>query len=162
MPFQQTKKYYSEADALKVARKYCAFQERSHSEVRTRLLALGQRGLTLENIIAKLIEENFLNEERFACAFATGKFRMKKWGRQKIENELKLRKVSSYCINKAMALIENSEYEKTLQTVMLKKWKSTKGIQEYQRKIKTAQYLISRGYESEMVWQKLKEVSDEK
>ena len=159
---EKKKKFYSPEEALAKAMSYCAYQERCHSEVRTKLLQMNVFGKQLEEIMARLIEENFLNEERFAVAFAGGKFRMKKWGKQKIENELKLRKVSSYCINKAMALIENSEYEKTLQTVMLKKWKSTKGIQEYQRKIKTAQYLISRGYESEMVWQKLKEVSDEK
>lgn len=152
---QSTKKYYSEADALKVARKFCAYQERSHSEVRTRLLNLGQRGHAVENIIANLIDENFLNEERFANAFATGKFRMKKWGRVKIENELKLRQVSSYCIKNALQQIEEKEYDKTLESVLKKKWKTTAGIQVYQRKIKTAQYLISRGYESDLVWKKL-------
>ena len=147
--------------ALQKIKQYCAYQERSHYETKNKLFEFGLKPKEVDDIIATLIEENFLNEERFACAFATGKFRMKKWGRQKIENELKLRKVSSYCINTAMALIENSEYEKTLRTVMMKKWKGTKGIQVYQRKIKTAQYLISRGYESDLVWKALKEVGDE-
>ena len=145
-------RYFSKEEALIKARKYCAYQERSHQEVRTKLLNLGQRGAELEQIISKLIEENFLNEERFAIAFTLGKFRIKKWGKVKIERELKFRKVSNYCIAKAIGAIEQNDYEKTLKSVLLKKWNAVKAENNFVRKNKTAQYLMSRGFESEMIW----------
>ncbi|MBK8342084.1 MAG: RecX family transcriptional regulator [Bacteroidetes bacterium] len=100
--------------ALNKLRHYCAYQERCHEEVRTKLLSLKIYGEGLEAIINKLIEDDFLNEERFAKAYAGGKFRMKKWGRGKIVQGLKLRKISDYCIKKAMLEIDESDYQKTL------------------------------------------------
>ena len=82
MPFSTSKKISSPAEALGRMRKYCAYQERSHTEVRMKLLELGMRGIDLENVMVKLIEEGFLNEERFAVAFGGGKFRMKNWGKK--------------------------------------------------------------------------------
>ncbi len=133
-------------------RHYCAYQERCHEEVRTKLLSLKIYGNNLEEIINKLIEDDFLNEERFAKAYAGGKFRIKKWGRGKIINELKKRKVSAYCINKAMLEIGQEDYLLTLNklvSVTLKKYKTNN---DFETKNKVTRYLISRGYESELVW----------
>ena len=133
-------------------RHYCAYQERCHEEVRTKLLSLKIYGNNLEEIINKLIEDDFLNEERFAKAYAGGKFRIKKWGRGKIINELKKRKVSAYCINKAMLEIGQEDYLLTLNklvSVTLKKYKTNNN---FETKNKVTRYLISRGYESELVW----------
>src|SRR6187549_2075381 len=99
---KETRRFLTPAQSLQVMRKYCAYQERCHQEVRTRLLEYGVRGNDLENVMIKLIEEDFLNEERFAIAFARGKFRMNDWGMKKIEMELKMRGVSAYCIRKAL------------------------------------------------------------
>ncbi len=137
---------------LNKLRHYCAYQERCHEEVRTKLLSLKVYGNELEEVINKLIEDDFLNEERFAKAYAGGKFRMKKWGRLKIMNELKQRKISDYCIRKGMAEIDEDDYIKTLNQLTaatLKKYKSTN---LFETKTKTGRYLISRGFESDLVW----------
>lgn len=147
------KKYVSKADALVKLQRYCAYQERCHQEVRSKLLDLGIYGDDLEEIIAALIQENFLNEERFARSFARGKFRVKKFGRDRIRGELKLRKISDYCIRKAMTEIEEADYLRTLHEVIEKKSNSLMEEDEFARKGKVAKYAIGRGFESKLVWE---------
>lgn len=100
--------------ALEKLRHYCAYQERCHQEVRSKLLSLKVYGDELEEVISSLISDNFLNEERFARSYARGKFRMKQWGRIKIKQELKKRRISDYCIRKAMTEIDEEEYLQTI------------------------------------------------
>lgn len=100
---------------------YCKYQERCHSEVRNKLYELGLYKEDVEWHISNLISEGALNEERFAIAFACGKFRMKQWGKEKIRQQLKLRKISEYCIKKALAEIDGYEYEATLKKLVEKK-----------------------------------------
>ena len=107
--------------ALQKMQRYCAFQERCHSEVRQKLLELSVYGDTLEEIIAELIADNYLNEERFARSYARGKFRTKAWGRNRIKQELKMRRVSEYCIRKGLEEIEEDDYLATLEKVIHKK-----------------------------------------
>lgn len=142
---------------LNKLRHYCAYQERCHEEVRTKLLSLKVYGNELEEVINKLIEDDFLNEERFAKAYAGGKFRMKKWGRLKIQNELKQRKISAYCIKKAMQEIEEDDYLHVLQQLAKASLKKYKGSNLFESRSKAAKYLISRGFESELVWNYLKD-----
>ena len=115
-------------------------------------------GKQLEEIMARLIEENFLNEERFAVAFAGGKFRMKKWGHQKIKQALKLKGVSDYCINKALKKIPDADYKSSMKDELKKKLSllRKKGFSPFEIKSKAAQYLIGRGYEPELVWNELR------
>lgn len=149
------KRYLSKEEALKKLQHYCAYQERSHQEVRTKLLSLGQRGEALEEIIVKLVEENFLNEERFAKAFARGKFRMKKWGRNKIKLTLKQKEISDYCIKEGMKEIDEKEYDKTLTDLVNKKLKSLTG-NKFIKSDKILKYLINKGYEPTLITEKLK------
>jgi regulatory protein len=159
MPEENKKiKYYSKEEALNKARKYCAFQERCHSEVRNKLLQWGQRGIALEEIMSQLINENFLNEERFAVAYAGGKFRIKGWGISKITNELKKRHVSEYCIRKALQQIHPAEYKKSLLKIIEKKNKVVKEANPFKRKYKLAQFAAAKGYEAEQVWEVLNEM----
>ena len=109
---------------------YCKYQERCHSEVRNKLYELGFTTPEVEQQIAGLIETGVLNEERFARAFAGGKFRMKQWGREKIKQQLKLRKISDYCIKKAMTEIDGDDYDETLNKLAYKKLKGDPGRQE--------------------------------
>ncbi len=139
-------------DVLNKLRRYCAYQERCHEEVRTKLLSLKIYGNDLEEVINTLIEENFLNEERFARSFAGGKFRVKKWGKQKILRELKLRKISDYCIRKAMEEIPDDDYDKTLRSLIAASMKKYAGDPFVQRS-KTANYCIARGFEHDRVWE---------
>ena len=128
MSLEQLKKpkVYTQKQALIKAESYCAYQERCQQEVRDKLYSWGLHEVQVENVIAELIASNFINEERFAKAYAGGKFRIKKWGRVKISIELKRRKISTYCIKKGLAEIEEEEYIKTLQKVAEVKIKAMK------------------------------------
>jgi regulatory protein len=153
---EKKKTYWSSDEAVLLIQKYCAFQERSHAEVRTKLLEHGIYGDLLEEIISDLICNNFLNEERFARTFARGKFRMKQWGKVKIQNELKLRQVSSYSINEAMKEIDETDYKASLRNVLAKKSRLTSFKNKFDRYKKLTDYALSKGYEYGLI----KEVLD--
>jgi regulatory protein len=145
------KKYLTKEQALQKLKQYCAYQERSHHEVVQKLWELGVRKSEHDEIISALIEEDYLNEERFAIAFAGGKFRMKDWGRKKIYYGLKEKGVSPYCITKAMKSIPEEDYHKTLNSIAEKKYDLLKGEQYLVRKKKTVDYLLQKGFEHELV-----------
>jgi regulatory protein len=148
---EKKQKVYTQHQALVKAESYCAYQERCQQEVRDKLYSWGLHENEVENIIADLISKNFLNEERFAKAFAGGKFRIKKWGRVKIRMELKRRKVSEYCIKKGLAEIDEDDYFKTLKKITAEKTSATKERDSKKKKFKIMNYLLSRGYESDLV-----------
>ena len=138
--------------ALQKIKQYCAYQERCHSEVRDKLYSFGLNKMEVEEIISSLIIENYLNEERFAILFAGGKFRMKQWGKNKIKQALKLRRVSDYCINKALKEIDGSEYRKTFQKVAEQKVKTLKSEKNiFIKKRKLQDFLLQRGFESALI-----------
>jgi regulatory protein len=145
------KKYLTKEQALQKLKQYCAYQERSHSEVKQKLWDLGVRSAEHDDIISALIEEDYLNEERFAIQYAGGKFRMKNWGRKKIYYGLKEKKVSEYCIKKALKEIDEEAYLKTVTNLAEKKYESLKDEQYLVRKKKTIDYLLQKGYEPELV-----------
>lgn len=147
------KKYLTQEAALQKLQYYCAYQDRCHNEVRSKLISLGVYGDTLEQIITELIIEKFLDEERFARSYARGKFRIKKWGRLRIVRELKFRKVSAYCIKKALTEIEEDEYLATLELILDKK--QAQYLQKndaFVARQKTANYAGQRGYEMNLIW----------
>lgn len=149
-----TKSYLSKDQALKKLQRYCAYQDRCHSEVRSKLLDLGVYGDTLEEIMAELIIERFLDEERFARSYARGKFNIKKWGRMRIRRELKFRKISAYCIKKGLSEIDEEAYRATLQHILTKKIKDySRKYNDYVSRQKAAQYAMGRGYESPLIWE---------
>ena len=153
------KKYLTNEQALQKLKHYCAYQERCHSEVREKLYSLGVWTKEHDGIIASLIEENYLNEERFAIAFAGGKWRVKHWGRIKIKYELKQKQVSEYSIKKALKQIEDEEYGKVLEKLAREKYAALKNEQYLVRRKKTADYLITKGYEVDLVNTILKIIS---
>lgn len=152
----EEKKKYTLAEAGEKIRSYCAYRERSQYEVRSKLYDYGLYTDAVNEIIAALIQENFLNEERFARAFVRGKFSIKKWGRIKIRQALFPHQLSDYILNRAFAEIDEDEYLKTLEEIIAKKSKQVSLKNEFQRKGKIAQYAISRGFEPELVWETLK------
>jgi regulatory protein len=147
------RKQLTKEQALQKLRHYCAYQERCHVEVKEKLYSFGLRKQMVEESMAQLIEEDYLNEERFAIQFAGGKFRMKQWGRVKIKHALKQKQVSTYCINKAMKEIDEADYEKTLNKLASQKWSSVKGegVNGFVKMSKTTDYLLQKGYEPELV-----------
>lgn len=149
------RKTLSKDQALQKARHYCAYQERSHVEVKEKLYSLGLHKNEVEECLATLIEENYLNEERFALQFAGGKFRIKQWGRVKIKYELKQKKISEYCIRKAIETIDEEEYLRVLEKLASKKWASIRGVgvNQFVKMSKTNNYLLQHGYEPTLVKQ---------
>lgn len=146
-------KQLSKEQALQKLRHYCSYQERCHAEVKEKLYSFGLYKQTVEECISQLIEENYLNEERFAIQFAGGKFRIKHWGRQKIKQALKLKRVSDYCIRKAIQEIDEEQYNKTLGKLAAQKWRTVKGpgITQFVKVQKTTTYLLQRGFETELI-----------
>jgi regulatory protein len=145
------KKYITKEQALQKLKHYSGYQERCHREVREKLYNLGVNRKDHDEIIAALIEEGYLNEERFAIAFAGGKFRLKQWGRVKIKYELKQKQVSDYCIKKALKEIDEDEYQDVLNKLATEKYELLKEEQYMIRKKKTMDYLIQKGYEHEQI-----------
>ena len=133
--------------AIQRIRHYCAYQERAQQEVRDKLYELGMTMDEVEEIMSDLIAENFLNEERFAVQFAGGHFRIKGWGRVKIQHALQQKRVSSYNIKIGLKAIDEDAYIKTLQQLATKKWNSLKGERGLSRMAKTQAFLHQRGFE---------------
>jgi len=139
--------------------RYCNYQERCHKEVRNKLLENRADEEEINQLITELIEENMLNEERYARAFARGKFRMKQWGRRKIVYELKQHDISEYCIRKALTEIDEDEYLVTLKKLTANKALELKKEQNvYSRKSKLYRYLTQKGFESDLVQASINEV----
>jgi regulatory protein len=126
--------------------KYCATQERCHQDIRTKLIQHQVYGDILEDIIATLITEGFLNEERYAKAYVRGKYRMNKWGRVKILQGLKQKQISSYCIKKGMKEIDEVEYNANLIRLIEKKIPQIKAKNTYEKRSKLSSYLLQKGY----------------
>jgi regulatory protein len=147
----QPKKYWSLAEAKVRIASFCAYQERYQQEVRNKLHERGIYGDEAEELIAYLISEGYLNEERFAQAFVSGKFRIKKWGRNKILQELKFRQISPNCIKSGMKEIDAEDYWQTLLHLVEKKASLIKETDDFKKRYKTHQYLMGRGFENDLI-----------
>jgi regulatory protein len=142
--------------AIKKIRQYCAYQERCHIEVKEKLYSFGLGRNEVETLLSKLIEENYLNEERFAIQFAGGKFRVKHWGRIKIRYELKQKQVSEYCIKKALKEIDEADYMITLRKLLNEKLKTLGGVSNtFARRKKLHDYLVQKGFETTLIRQEM-------
>lgn len=148
------------AEGLIKLQRYCAYQDRCHKEVRDKLKELGFYGDDLGQIIVALIEEKFLDEERFVISFVRGKYRYKKWGRNKIKQELRQKDISPYCLKIGMKAIDETEYLGNLIHVLEKKNERTTAKSLFERKAKLATFAIGKGYESHLVWQTINELLD--
>lgn len=146
----------TKTQALIRLQKYCVYQDRCHSEVRSKLMEVGVYGDDLENVMAELISENFLNEERFARSYARGKFRIKKWGRIRIQQELRRRKISAYCIKKAMVELEDYDYDQQLVDLLEKKNRTLREPDLWKRRGKLANHAVRKGFETGLVWETIK------
>ena len=144
-------KTYTPQQSLPKAKYFCSYQERCHSEVKEKLYSFGLKKHDVELLISQLIEEDYLNEERFAQQFAGGKFRTKQWGRIKIKHELKQKNITDYIIKKAMKEINEEDYNKALQKLLTTKWRALAKEQYINRQVKTTNYLIQKGYEPSLI-----------
>ena len=137
--------------ALEKIKHYCSYQERCHSEGKTKLYSYNLRKNEVEEIISQVIEDNYLNEERFAIRFAGGKFRIKHWGRKKIQYELRQKGVNNFIISIALREINEESYLTTLHKLAQIKWDSLKSENSISRQSKTNAYLLQKGYEQSLI-----------
>ena len=149
----KNEKSYTVDEATKLMENFCAYQERCHKEIEQKLYDLKMIPEAKEKIILHLMQRNFLNEERFSKAFARGKFSIKNWGRIKIVNELKFRNISPYNIKTALKEIDETDYLKTIEKVAKKKWASIKEPNAFKKRSKLVNYLSSKGYEPEFIYE---------
>jgi regulatory protein len=156
MDTPKPRKITDEATALAKAEHFCAYQERSQQEVRDKLYEWGLWTDAVENTITKLIAGNFLNEERFAYAYTRGKFNQKGWGRNKIKQGLKLKKVSDVLIRKALKQLDGDDYLAMLTKILQKKSAQIQEKDTYKRQYRLKQYALGRGYENDLIADVLK------
>ncbi len=140
-------KKLSKQEAIPKIERYCVYQERCHKEVSNKLYEYGLKTDEVMEVLNEMVKRGFLNEERFAKAYAGGKFRQKGWGKTKIIRELKSRAISDYCINKALKEIESQDYTSTLEKIALKYISTHKTGKTWELKQKTLRHLMSKGYE---------------
>lgn len=152
------RKHFTAEQALQKLKQYCTYQERCHKEVKEKLYSYGLHKSDTEKIVADLIENDFLNEERFAIQFAGGKFRMKQWGRKKIQYELQQEGVNTYSIKAALKELDESDYADTLHKLTTVKWASLAMQHPLTRQAKTQAYLMQKGFEPELISKAIKEL----
>jgi regulatory protein len=149
-------KVFSPQQARIKAESYCAYQERSQSEIRDKLYEWGLHQRDVELIISELIESNFLNEERFALAYTLGKFRIKSWGKLKIKQGLKFKRVPEKLIQKSLQKIDPEDYIEKLQVLLEKKSATVRETDPYKKRYKLIQYAAGRGFERDLISDVLK------
>ncbi len=137
---------------------YCSYQERCHAEVQDKLREFFVSENEKNAVIVHLIEHNFLNEERFASLFTISKFHQKKWGKIRIKNELKARRISDFLITKSLKEIPTEEYEMTFDSLSDKHWETLPERDSTKKRKKFCDYLLRKGWESEKIYEKLKQL----
>ncbi|OCB75352.1 regulatory protein RecX [Flavobacterium crassostreae] len=150
--------FISLKDATKKIEHYCAYQERCHEEVITKLRSMKMDADEIDRIMAQLIQDNFLNEERFARSFARGKHRIKHWGTIRITNELKFRQINQRLIATALKEITPQEYAETLDLLAERTWQNISESNALKKRKKFCDSLLRKGFESNLVYQKAKEL----
>ena len=151
-------KTHSLTEAQKKLEHYCAYQERCHEEVIKKSRALLLSPSEIDEVVVYLIQNNFLNEERFACSFARGKHRIKHWGKIRIVNELKFRNISTYNINKALKEITPEEYLKNFHSLADRHWGNLIELNAIKKRKKYCDYLLRKGFESNLIYEKVKDL----
>ena len=153
------KRVYDIKIAIERLKNYCALQDRCQWEVTQKMKEWGLLEMTQNHILEILIQEKYVDEERFAQSFCRGKFLIKKWGKVKITNELKKKKISNICIKKGLEEIDLTEYDLLLENLLTKKNDTLRDKNHFTRKSKLARFLIQRGFEGNLVWDKIRELS---
>lgn len=144
-------------EAIQKIEHYCSYQERCHEDIAAKLRSMKMSPDEIDTILVHLITENFLNEERFACSFARGKHRIKHWGKIRITNELRYKKITQTLIHKALQEITPEEYLNTFHNLAERQWDSIQETNTLKKQKKWCDYLLRKGFESNLVYDKLKE-----
>ena len=151
---------YSLMEAQSKLENYCAYQERCHKEIVEKLRSMNMIPQAIDLIIVHLIDNKYLNEERFACSFARGKHRIKHWGKIRIVNELKFRKISQYNITTALKEITPEEYCSTFHTTAERQWATIRETNTIKKRKKFCDFLLRKGFESNLIYEKVKDLEN--
>jgi len=154
------KPIFSIKEAIQKIEYFCAYQERCHEEVVSKLRTMKMESDQIDTIMVHLISSNFLSEERFACSFARGKHRIKHWGKIRIINELKYKNISQTLINTALKEITPEEYLETFHTLAERHWEFIRETNTLKKRKKFCDYMLRRGFESNLVYDKVKELDN--
>ena len=152
------KDVFSVKEAIQKIEYFCSYQERCHEEVVAKLRSMKMDSEEIDSIMVHLIASNFLSEERFACSFARGKHRIKHWGKIRIVNELKYKNISQTLINTALQEISPEEYLETFHALAERHWESIRETNALKKRKKFCDYMLRRGFESNLVYDKVKEL----
>jgi regulatory protein len=144
-------KVFSREQAKVKAESYCAYQERSQFEIRNKIYEWGLHQKDVEEIISELIEQNFLNEERFAMAYSLGKFRIKGWGKIKIRQGLKLKRIPDKLIMKSLKAIDDDDYVLMLKKILEKKTNTISEKEPFKLRYLLTRFAASKGYELDLI-----------
>ena len=154
------KRVYDVSIAIERIKNYCALQDRCQWDVLKKMKEWGLQQATKDHILEILINEKYVDEKRFSASFCRGKFRIKNWGKRKIINELKRKQISTICINSGLQEIDDDDYNQVLDKLFHQKKATIKGKNHFTQKTKIASFLIQRGFESNLVWDKVRKLSD--
>ncbi len=157
---KQLKKTFSVSEVKQKLEFFCSYQERCHQEVTSKLYDFSMTETERDEVLVHLIDQNFLNETRFACAFARGKHRMKSWGRIRIVNELKFRKISAFNIKIALKEFSEDEYFETFEKLSNHHWETIRETNKIKKNKKFCDFLFRKGFESDLVYAKMKELQE--
>lgn len=154
-------KIITHIDALEKARSYCAYQERSQQEVIQKLKSFKLSEDELNYVLLQLIQGDYLNEERYAQAYVSGKVRIKKWGKRKIKHQLKQKGLTDKCIEIGFKEVDQEEYFETLKNVASYKWETVNEPNAYKKKQKVMSYLYGRGFETDLINEVLNDIIEQ-
>ena len=152
------KRIYDVNIAIERIKSYCSLQDRCQWDVLKKMKEWGLQQATKNHILEILINEKYVDEKRFSASFCRGKFKIKNWGRRKIINELKRKRISKICINSGLQEIDENEYNQVLEQLFYKKRAVIKDTNHFTKRTKIANFLIQRGFESNLVWDKVREL----
>ena len=152
------KDFFTIKQATQKLEHYCAYQDRCHEEVVQKLRTMKMDADEIDSVVVHLITDNFLNEERFACSYARGKHRIKHWGKIRIVNELKFRKISTTLIKIALKEINDSDYFELFDELADKHWETITENNLMKKRKKFCDYFLRKGWENELIYQKVKEL----
>ncbi len=146
---------YDLNEAREKIRRYCVYRERSHREVEERLKDMALNTNAIDQLLLELIEEGFLNEERFARAYVRGKFNQKGWGRQKIEQALHWHRIHPGLLQRALEEIDPREYQNRLDEILRKRWEHAQEESDFAQRGAVARYAWQRGFENDLIWERI-------
>ncbi|WP_298222495.1 regulatory protein RecX [Flavobacterium sp.] len=154
-------KHHTNQEVIQKMEHFCAYQERCHQEVIQKMRNMAMDSGNIDEIVVHLIQNNFLNEERFACSFARGKHRIKHWGNVRIVNELKVRNISQTNISIALKEIKSDEYFATFDALGERHWLSINEKNQLKKRKKFCDFMLRKGFESQLVYEKVKQLEND-